>query len=81
MSKTEWYPPHINPVRPGVYETKFENQLYCLFEGFSNWNGVLWSNQYDDIESAKLCVDIGDQNKTWRGLTSEAAKTKQGEMK
>ena len=76
MSKklTPWYPGHIKPVRPGVYQQRsgYEKRL-----GFQWWNGKKWSSWFSSAESALLHgrngppADLRFQNDPWRGLAQE----------
>ncbi|GJH22471.1 hypothetical protein CBA19CS22_38035 [Caballeronia novacaledonica] len=67
---TEWYPPHVKPVRVGVYMTN------ALGGRFQYWNGERWGGyasyeraavdpQTARLESRFQCVE-------WRGLTAPA---------
>lgn len=80
---TEWYSPHIKPVRSGVYETQIhvdDDVTQPVFHfGFSYWDGKKWSNTRATIQlaSKEICKRYGFlngfQNKHWRGLTKEVA--------
>lgn len=68
---TPWFPGHIKPVRPGVYQTRYRGST----DGYSYWTGKRWSNQCLDIE---FCHSHGDdwtygavQRKEWRGLAED----------
>jgi len=68
---TPWFPAHIKPVRPGVYDTRFRDgpKLVC---GYSFWTGTQWSVQWWRVETAtaRRSTDGAIQDKEWRGLTS-----------
>ena len=73
MSKmTKWFPPHIKPVREGVYEVKFSNVPLGKRLMYARWNGKEWSNfaykKHDD--SLNDCVSAV-QKKHWRGFTEK----------
>jgi len=69
---TKWFPPHIKPVRKGVYEVKFtpkgvhESYMYAM------WNGKKWSRvaTYEEMKSFHSNFDAL-QGKYWRGFTKE----------
>jgi len=61
---TPWYPPHIKPVRVGVYETDTRNGRY------QHWNGQFWS-PYDTDPAVTLLYQnfrSAYQAPSWRGL-------------
>lgn len=69
---TEWYPPHIKPVRVGVY-----NASYVKDPGvFRYWNGKYWSsawsrnNSQEDIEFLKNFAAMDQDDIHWRGLSA-----------
>ena len=69
---TGWFQPKAKPVRIGVYQTRFAD-----LEGFSHWNGRIWSLQQNDIEAAyahKDDTELAVQDKQWRGLTKSQKK-------
>lgn len=64
---TDWFPPHIKPVRPGWYHTG--NWHHCpvwdeIKESRFNWywDGKSWKESENSFES--VC-----QDRWWRGLT------------
>lgn len=61
---TPWYPPHIKPVRVGVYETDTRIGRY------QHWNGQFWGPYDPDVELAAYSHDMrsGYQSPRWRGL-------------
>jgi hypothetical protein len=74
MKKTEWYPPHIKPVREGWYERDYSNThmktetvFLDLWQQFSPGNGY-W---YVDEPPGQI-NDAYYENLPWRGLTEEA---------
>lgn len=67
---TPWFPPHIKPARPGVYQTRF----LCHAPGYSYWDGWRWGNQRTTADYAKNLagpISVADQYKTWRGLAQK----------
>ena len=63
MKLTPWYPPHIKPVRVGVYET--------LRKGcFQYWNGEWWG-YWSSTKKDAFGLNGGKsvfQHPRWRGL-------------
>ena len=61
---TPWYPPHIKPVRVGVYETNTRIGRY------QHWNGKFWGLFDPDAELAADSHDCRSfyQSPSWRGL-------------
>jgi hypothetical protein len=60
MKKTNWYPPHIKPVRVGLYEVGSD-----IFYLKAYWSGKSWRLALNKDQKWKI------QNLTWRGLTHE----------
>lgn len=58
---TETFPPHIKPVRKGVY--KISSLLYAY------WNGHWWGLQSASVSSAyyRRGMQSGCQSKWWQG--------------
>lgn len=65
---TPWYPPHIKPVRVGVYETDSESEAY------QHWNGEWWGYCAHNKELAFFVRDAKSSHRfpRWRGLKSPA---------
>jgi len=63
---TQWFDGSVKPVRDGVYERKYPDEVrsvYCKFVDGKWWRGG-W-----DIEEASRIRTISDyQNDPWRGL-------------
>ena len=72
MTKTEWYPGHVDPVHEGVYQ-KLNTSSGMLF--FSRWNGACWMTGHFFRDGADMAetVSVKQDAWPWRGLTSEAA--------
>lgn len=69
MKKTAWFPPHIKPVRTGLYEIK----IGITTHAYAYWNGKRWGFQEmrpDLAHKWKGYVSYR-QDKTWRGITKE----------
>jgi hypothetical protein len=74
MSKmTDWFPPHIKPVRKGVYETSDLHKMPRTLPTYSRWDGVNWSNESYCTHHAELhYTSYGAlQDKYWRGFTEK----------
>ena len=75
--KTEVFPPHIKPVRVGVYEVALTKRSFNdrAAQGwdlwFAYWDGNSWgymaSNPHMAARPANAC-SLGGQHKWWRGL-------------
>ena len=70
-TKTDWYPPHIKPVREGLYEVKGWH-----FHGgtWKYWNGTKWGWSHTSARMARYWRNQSGaaQEVEWRGLTEEA---------
>lgn len=69
MKLTSIFPPHIKPVRKGVYKTtgiKSTEELYC----YSYWNGYQWGYFAPNKETAYHYREQRSeyQNKRWQGI-------------
>jgi hypothetical protein len=74
MSKkmTPWFPPHIKPMRVGVYQIKFNYTMPRTESMYATWNGRRWSNMSYVKSGDWHKVFIGaEQKKHWRGFTEE----------
>ncbi len=67
---TDWFPPGVKPVHPGIYETYhfINNQKY---EGYSKWTGQYWTLRDPEINQVKYFIGKGHQMKYWRGLAEK----------
>ena len=72
MSKmTDWFPPHIKPVREGVYEIKF-TAVRSYQPMYATWNGLKWSRASHYASGGWHEKFRGaDQDKYWRGFTEK----------
>ena len=64
MKFSRWFPGHMKPARPGVYE---RNLVYQ----YSYWDGLQWhlgGNLYDHLYSTP---PSWNQSASWRGLASD----------
>jgi hypothetical protein len=71
MKKTDWYPPHIKPVRRGIFETKDATGAIR----WKYWSGYRWGWGYaliSDTRRSSPLNSFASQNVQWRGLTEEA---------
>jgi len=74
---TGWYPPHIKPVRVGVYETRLPgwNEVWggSSFKCFKHWDGEFWGYASETIDEAQIYADQQSisQHNYWRGLKTE----------
>lgn len=64
---TPWFPPHIKPVRVGVYETDAMDDAPC----YQHWNGYIWGPCYGNIEGASRWAEsrLWIQSARWRGIS------------
>ena len=64
MNLTEWYPPHIKPVRKGVYITRKKGMIF-----FQHWTGKFWNTRMGTIDSADLIKFRSiHQDVEWKGI-------------
>lgn len=75
MKLTEWYPPHVKPVRPGVYQVAYFGKGN---PSYARWDGKVWSGSfciayiYMALELAHRCADRNSkQSLPWRGLAAD----------
>ena len=61
--KTPWYPPHIKPVRKGLYQATVFFYSPDDTAPYMRWDGAQWINPYNDDQP---CME---QNRAWRGLS------------
>lgn len=68
---TKWFPPHIKPVREGVYEIRFtEGHNDCPM--YATWNGEVWSTaSHEKNDDCHTKFSYALQEKYWRGFTKE----------
>lgn len=69
MKLTPIFPPHIKPVRVGVYKTTCDDSAEIPVY-FSYWNGRRWSYACYSMEGAGARSESIAlyQNKSWQGL-------------
>ena len=67
MKLTPWYPGHIKPARPGVYETDPRTDPE---RNYQHWDGKVWGFAMHSTAGAASCAGIKSscQNDKWRGL-------------
>ena len=81
---TDWFPPDVKPVRPGVYRVRLLDGdtpgAGVIYEGFARFNGQHWSSRFDRVDHARiqLCGPEHFQNKPWRGLNFDPAPPQPG---
>jgi hypothetical protein len=69
---TDWFPPHIKPVRVGVYEIKYIGKGSHESYMWATWNGKKWSSgSYNLSDGNHKNFDVANQKKFWRGFTKE----------
>jgi hypothetical protein len=68
---TPWFPPHIKPVRPGVYIASVAKQ-----EFYRRWTGKYWCYGAYDIALARTLKRKWPDNfpPNWRGLNEDPSK-------
>lgn len=72
LKLTPWYPGHIKPVRPGVYQQMCGHNRDL---GYQRWDGKAWSRwAYTAEEVANLSCFL-DCNDPWRGLAEDPSQT------
>jgi len=68
---TDWFPPHVKPVRVGVYEIRLG---ICKYEWYSYWDGSRWCytciNVNDAFNSREAKTTL-PQKQHWRGLAEK----------
>ena len=66
---TPWFPGHIKPVRPGVYEKQDPSGA----DDFQHWNGRFWGCAYTSANTAAVDKSFRSmfQSDAWRGLAEE----------
>ena len=70
---TKWFPPHIKPVREGIYEIKYTPKNLHVSDMYATWNGARWSvGSYNRWDYNHTDFD-GNQNKYWRGFKEKQA--------
>lgn len=70
---TKWFPPHIKPVREGVYEIKYTSKPTNPNPPiYATWHGSRWSSGSLKLHD-KYHKDFygAIQEKYWRGFTEE----------
>lgn len=65
MTRTEWFPGTVKPVRPGVYETSADPTEYVLYDYF---DGERWHDGLN--ERGRIYAEPAPFK--WRGLTEES---------
>jgi hypothetical protein len=63
MKLTPWFPAHIKPVYPGVYEVRFPPGTW-----YRRWDGTRWYSGDSDKKIAALSTLKGASPLPWRGL-------------
>ena len=66
---TDWFPPAITPVRPGVYDVSREKQFIAPW--YSYWNGQYWTEGDLSPESCMNRLKQPAGLRSWRGLAEE----------
>lgn len=73
MSKqklTPWFPGHVKPVRPGVYQVDGNFGM-----GWKNWDGSHWlAFHYTSVYAVAESSISVTQDMPWRGLASDPKK-------
>ena len=67
---TGWYPTHLKPIRPGVYEVRIPDSADPFgTRYFSYWDGTLWRSVATTPYDASLqSLKSWSQVREWRGL-------------
>ena len=64
---TPWFPPTINPARPGVYQVR---PRFSRFTAWRRWNGKHWMGWTWELDRAAVNHFPGGDRLEWRGLAS-----------
>jgi hypothetical protein len=68
MQLTKWYPPHIKPVRVGVYQA-IPKGIRSECPIYSYWNGLKWCWDSWKVDGARTHRNVSPrQNRRWRGM-------------
>lgn len=73
MKLTPWFPGHIKPARPGVYQQMADGML-----GYQCWSGSVWYGWSTSIDmAADDYCQVGSrfQNDSWRGLAEDPSES------
>lgn len=70
---TQWFPPSIQPTRPGVYQTASKDMRKLKINGFQYWNGKWWGCYEYSAEAAYAGRQYQSvfQGRHWRGLAEK----------
>ena len=68
---TEWYPPHVKPVRVGWYERQWKMKGSAATPDY--WDGKRWFIGYGHPTGMAATIS---QNIHWRGLAADPVVTK-----
>jgi hypothetical protein len=68
---TDWFSPHIKPVRVGVYEIKYTPKGLGESYMWATWNGEKWSSGSYNLCDKWHKQFNANQEKYWRGFTEE----------
>jgi len=73
MSKmTNWFPPHIKPVRKGIYQIKYTKKQNPAYRAmYATWDGTHWSTGSYNLWDEYHKQFYANQKKFWRGFTEE----------
>lgn len=67
--ETDWFPPEVKPMYPGVYKTYFLGTGgEHLGNFFSMWDGQEWKDSRETANEAQFSKLSGYQKKFWKGL-------------
>jgi hypothetical protein len=63
MKLTPWFPAHVKPVYPGVYEVRFPPGKW-----YRRWDGKRWcvGNRNPEIAANRVLLPV--DKREWRGL-------------
>lgn len=64
--RTPWYPPHIKPVRKGLYQATVFIRSPNNTAPYMRWDGLRWTNPYLGGQPCQA------QERAWRGLTRKS---------
>lgn len=66
---SEWFPPEIDPVRPGPYQRDYADPGDPPVLQYCCWDGLNWFAGCDTLQQAVFEMCVSTVPARWRGLT------------